>query len=103
VTGDATKVPHQRIQIGGADALSSLGAIAGASNHSADDYLPHVVFGIESQSNGSLDIDADVAEDRDVTPNPTHNYHTLVAFSAELAAAAAGFSKVLIKPASAAP
>jgi len=53
--------------------------------HGAADAIPNVLFAIASVTAGTFDLDLDITEDVDVTPNYSAAYHTLVAISMALA------------------
>jgi len=86
--GEATKNPFSRIQVAGADwPEAGMGDGGGAYGHGAADKHAVCQFGIASLTAGTTDVDWDLQEAVDVTPNYSHSYHTLVAFSMELVAA----------------
>jgi len=85
--GDAYKGPAARIQVGGSDwPVSGFAESGGAFTHDANDKIPLVLFGAKAESAATLDIDFDVLERNDISPNYSHVEHILVAFSAALGA-----------------
>ena len=91
---EATKNPFSRIQVGGSDwPEAGMGDGGGAYGHGAADKHGVCQFGIASLNSGTADIDWDLQEGVDVTPNYSHSYHTLVAISMELAAGGTTFNQ----------
>lgn len=85
---EATKNPFHRVQVGGADLNANYGGAGGAYPHGAADAIPVVAWSINSLTIGTRDLDFDIEEGVDVTPNYSHDYHTFVAISMELASVA---------------
>ena len=83
---EATKNQRMKIQKSNVDwPATGFGDLHGAMPHGAADAIPNVLFAIASVTAGTFDLDLDITEDVDVTPNYSAAYHTLVAISMALA------------------
>lgn len=78
-----THNPYHRVQMDNADIVSALGR-RGSAAYDATDQLATSQFGTISMNSGTRLIDVDTAEDTTATAY-NYIYHTLVAFSMELA------------------
>lgn len=79
---EATKIQRMKIQKSNVDwPVTSFGDMHGAAPHGAADTIPNVLFAVASVTAGTFDLDLDITEDVDVTPNYSSAYHTLVAVS----------------------
>lgn len=97
-TNEGTKIPYGRIQIANSDWPAASANRVGVQDNGAAQKIGPFLYGYAaSQSSGTLDIDLDVAEDADITPNYSCDQQIAAAFSLTLAASGA---TVVVPPAS---